>query len=272
MAHTRSSLAKALKDLGLRAGDTVMIHASVRAVGSVFGGPDEIHRAVEDAAGPGGTLMMYVSCQFGFDDVGRGIMTKEEEAVVLASQPPFDFQSARANREFGALAEMFRSTPGTICSEAVCARVAARGAKAEWLTANAPWAYGFGKGSPFEKLCQGNGWVLLLASHHDEVTLLHHAEHIADFPNKNIARYVVPLLRDGKRVWVPCEEVETSKGAHDSWPDQFFATIVDDFIAKHDGTAVCRRGKIGDANSVLMRAAALVDHAVPLMVRQATGA
>ena len=54
MPHTRADLAAALCDLGLKAGGVVMIHASVRAVGSVFGGPDEIIRAVEDAVTPGG--------------------------------------------------------------------------------------------------------------------------------------------------------------------------------------------------------------------------
>lgn len=105
-----------------------MIHASVRAVGAVHGGPDEIHCAVEDAVGPGGTVMMFVGCQDGFD------------------------------------AEFFRSSPGTVCSEAVCGRVAARGAKAGWLVADAPWNYGFGPGSPFAKLVEARGRVLLLGS------------------------------------------------------------------------------------------------------------
>jgi aminoglycoside 3-N-acetyltransferase len=215
---------------------------------------------------------MYASCAFGFDDVGRGIMTEAEEAQVLQHQPAFDFQTARANREFGALAEFFRSSPGTICSETAGPRMAARGAKAEWLTANAPWNYGFGPGSPLAKLCEANGSVLLLGSLHDEVTLLHFAEHIADFPDKRIARYRVPVMRDGHRVWVPCEEFDTSKGIHDSFPDDFFAEIIDDFIDEHEGTDICRKGKVGDATSILINAAALVAFAVPIMVHQAIGA
>lgn len=271
MPHTRAELAAALSRLGLKPGGIVMVHASVRAVGPTFGGPDEIHLAIQDAVAPGGTTMMFVSCAFGFDDVGRGIMTAEEEEVVLAKQPPFDFQTARANREFGALAEFYRSYPGTICSETAGPRMAARGPRAEWLTANAPWNYGFGPGSPLAKLCEADGSVLLLGSLHDEVTLLHLAEHIADFPDKRIARYVVPLLRDGKRVWVPCEEFDTSKGVHEAFPDDFFAEIIDDFIDEHEGTDICRKGKVGDATSILINAAALVAFAVPIMVHQATG-
>jgi aminoglycoside 3-N-acetyltransferase len=268
----RRQLVVELRQLGLLPGATVMVHASVRAVGAVHGGPDEIHLAVEEAVGPGGTVMMYVGCQEGFDDVGRGVYTPAEEAEILAHQPAFDFQASRASRDFGILAELFRSFPGTVCSANVGGRMAARGARARWLTADPPWDYCFGAGSPLAKLCAAGGSVLLLGSDHDEVTLLHLAEHEADFADKRVARYRVPVLQDGERVWRECEEVDSSGlGAHPSWPERFFALIVDDFIARRGGTELCARGRVGGAESVLMDAAELVAHAIPIMVRQATG-
>ena len=243
-----------------------MVHASVRAVGSVHGGPDEIHRAVEDAVAPGGTVMMFVGCQDGFDDVGRGVYSPEQEAAILAHQPPFDPHSARAQRDFGALAEFFRSSPRTVCSEAVCGRVAARGAKAAWLVADAPWNYGFGPGSPLAKFVETRGRVLLLGSSHDEVTVLHYAEHIADFADKRVVRYRVPWLQDRKRLWRDVEEFNTGgDGVHAHWPHHFFARIVDDFI-RASGPP---QGQVGNAESFLLDGAALVNHAVPLMQRQA---
>jgi aminoglycoside 3-N-acetyltransferase len=80
----------------LRPGTIVIVHASVRAIGPVHGGPDEIHLAVEDAVGPSGTVMMYAGCQDGFDDLGRGVYTPAEEAEILAHQPAFDPHAARA--------------------------------------------------------------------------------------------------------------------------------------------------------------------------------
>ena len=266
MVSTRESLSDDLHRLGLAPGQMIMLHASVRAVGPIIGGPDEIHLAVADAIAPGGTLMMYVGCQDGFDDVGRGVLSSEEENAILADQPAFDFQHARAARDFGVLAEFFRSYPGTICSEAVCARMAARGERAEWLLADAPWNYGFGRGSPLDKLCQSGGKLLLLGSRHDEVTLLHYAEHIAPFEGKRIARYKVPILRDGARMWVDCEEFNTSgEGVHENWAENAFELIVDDFIGKCAGTPLCRLAQIGAAESVLLDAAQLVAHAVPIM-------
>jgi aminoglycoside 3-N-acetyltransferase len=269
---SRTQLVEALRDLGLEAGDTVMLHASMRAVGPIVGGPDQLHLAVEEATSPGGTVAMYVGCEHGFDDVGRGVLSAEEESVILAHQPAFDFQTARAARAFGILAEFFRSYPGTCMSRSIGGRMAARGLRAAWLTADQPWNYGFGRGSPLDKLCQAEGKVLLVGSDRDEVTLLHFAEHIADFEGKRIARYKVPMLREGKRTWLDCEEFDTSdRAVHPNWPKRFFAQIVDDFIIGNKDAPACRCGPIGNADSVLMDAAALVAHAIPMMIRRARG-
>jgi aminoglycoside 3-N-acetyltransferase len=266
MAATRRSLARDLVKLGLRAGEIVMVHASVRAIGPVIGGPDEIHIAVEETVAPGGAMLMYVGCQHGFDDVGRRIFSGDDEREILASLPAFDFRHARASRDFGILAEFFRSHPGTQCSRSVGGRMAARGDRGEWLVADHPWNYGYGKGSPLDKLCMTGGKVLLLGSHHDEVTLLHYAEHIAPFEGKRIVRYKSPLMQDGARSWVDCEEFDTSSdGVHANWPPDAFAQIVDDFIENAAGTPACHMGQVGHAQSVLMDAAALVEHAMPIM-------
>jgi aminoglycoside 3-N-acetyltransferase len=98
MTSSRTSLVQDLRQLGLAPGDKVMLHASVRAIGPVIGEPDEIHLAVTDAIAPAGTAMMYVGCQEGFDDVGRGVLSAERESAILAHQPAFDFQTARAAR------------------------------------------------------------------------------------------------------------------------------------------------------------------------------
>jgi len=265
--HSRASLANDLQALGLRAGDGVMVHSSLRAIGEVAGGPDQVHLAIKDVVTDEGTLVMYASCPRYVDEVGRGNLTAEQEAEVLATLPVFDALTARSARDNGALVECFRTWPGSRVNNHP-ARFVAWGRHADHLFITQPWDMAFGKDSALDRFTQLDGRILLLGSDHDAVTYLHYAEHIGDFPGKRIARFKVPVLENGKRVWRDMAEVDTSSdGAHENWPDQFFAQIVDGYLANTGN----RGGQVGDARSHLFTARGLLDYALPVMVRVATG-
>lgn len=264
--HDRSSLRHDFLNLGLAPGDDVMIHASIKSVGAIAGGADQILYAIEDAISPNGTIMMYVGCETGFDEVGRGRFSPQEEAEVLEKMPAFDYKTARSCRDFGVLAEIFRTQSGTQTSNQVGSRMAARGANADFLLSNHPHNYSYGAGSPLEKLMNLNGKILLLGSDHDAVTFLHYVEHVIDIPNKKIARYKVPLLIDGKRQWVDMEEYNTAgDGVHKNWPDRFFAQITDSFLERTGN----RGGLVGNAQCYLIETKALVPYASNIMIQAA---
>jgi aminoglycoside 3-N-acetyltransferase len=264
--HSRHSLAEDLRALGLAPGDTVMVHASVRAVGDVVGGPDEIHLAIKDAITAEGTLFMYASCPRHYDEVGRGNLTPEEEAEVVEKLPPFDAETARSARDNGALVEMLRTYPGSRVNHHV-ARFTAWGKQVDYLFATQPWDYALGRGSAFEHFVELDGKILLLGSDHDTVTFLHYAEHVADLPGRIVTRYHVPVLEHGERVWRPMEEVDTN-AAHPHWPDRLFARLVDGHLRETANGG----GLVGGAKSYLIRARALLDHALRIMTRLAIDA
>jgi aminoglycoside N3'-acetyltransferase len=54
---TRSSLHTDLDALGLTLGDTIMVHAAMRQVGSLMNGPDTLIAALRDVLGVDGTLI-----------------------------------------------------------------------------------------------------------------------------------------------------------------------------------------------------------------------
>src|SRR5688572_6420307 len=191
--HTRAKLISDLQRLGVRAGDVLMVHASVRAIGDVAGGPDEIHLAIKDAITKDGTLVMYASCPRYYDEVGRGNLTPDEEREVLEKLPPFDAELARSAQDNGALVELFRTWPGSRVNHHV-ARFVAWGNHTDFLFSEQPWDFAFGRGSCLERFTELDGKILLLGSDHDQVTYLHYPEHIADFENKRIARFKVPVL------------------------------------------------------------------------------
>lgn len=264
--HSRQTLADAFRALGVTAGDVVMLHASIRAVGAVAGGPDQIHLALKDALTPAGTLMMYASCPEHYDEVGRGNLTAEQERELLETLPAFDPLTARSARDNGALVELLRTYPGSLVNHHV-ARFVVWGAQAGYLISEQPWSYAFGHGSALERFARLGGKILLLGSDHDAVTFLHYAEHIADIPDKRVARYRVPVKEQGARVWRAMEEFDTSdEGAHANWPDRFFARLVHAYLAETGN----RGGAVGDARSYLFEARGLLDFALPVMTTIAT--
>jgi aminoglycoside 3-N-acetyltransferase len=265
LPRTRAQLIADLRRLGLAPGDLVMAHASVRSVGPVLGGPDEIHQAIVDAVSPGGTMVMLIGAPNGYDDVGRGILSPAEEAQILEHMPPFDKQATRANRDNGTLAEFFRSWPGTLMSDSVAARLGARGARADWFVAGHANTWPFGRGTPFEKLVTANGKLLLLGSDLDQVTLLHHAESIADFPDKIVRDFAVPVIENGRRVWLKCREFDSSTGAHRNWSARQFAEITQAFMDRFGGTPACAKGKVGDSDSILIAVPPFIAFAVAMM-------
>jgi aminoglycoside 3-N-acetyltransferase len=259
--HSRQRLAADFRELGVAPGDVVMLHASVRAVGEVAGGPDEIHLALKDALGADGTLVMYASCPSYVDEVGRGDLSPEQEAEVLEKLPPFDPYTARASRENGALVEFLRTYPGSRVNPHP-ARFVVRGKQADYLLSPQPWDYAFGRGSILDRFTMLDGKILLLGSDHDNVTYLHYAEHIVDIPDKRVARFKVPVVENGERVWRDMEEFDTSSaGVHANWPDRFFAMIVEGYLAAADN----RGARVGDASAHLFPARGLLEFALPMM-------
>lgn len=116
------------------------------------------------------------------DDDGR-VLPKWRDHV-----PGFDRQASRAVRMNGIIAEFVRTMPGAHRSANPGASVAAVGKLAEWITADHPQDYGYGEGSPFAKLVEQGGRVLMVGAPWDTITLVHHADHLASLPDKLVRR------------------------------------------------------------------------------------
>ncbi|WP_404370627.1 aminoglycoside 3-N-acetyltransferase [Corallococcus coralloides] len=216
---TRTDVRDALRRLGVEEGDLVMVHAGLRSLGPVLGGVNAVVLALQDAVGSQGTLMAYVDWELGVEPEDF------EDARLRDEIPTFDKRTARAMRDHGILAETLRTWPGAIRSDHPDAGMVAIGPRAEWLCADHPFRYGYGPGSPLARLVEARGKVLMLGAPLETLTLLHHAEHLADLPGKRVVRYQRPLQVDGERHWVDFEEFDTS----DPVTDALRASSVDAF-------------------------------------------
>ena len=241
LPYTRAQLSADLQALGVREGQVVMMHSSVRAVGALVGGADEILQAVLGVLGSSGTLMMYAGWQDMPDDPEE--LSPELQALYQEHYPPFDPASSRAVREHGILVEFFRTLPQVRRSNHPEASMIALGAHADELTANHPLNYGYGTGSPLEKLVNMQGKVLMLGAPLDTITLLHYAEYRAQLRHKRVVRHTCPVLQAGRRVWIDIEDFDTGE-AHD---DYQFEEIAQAYVQQGGG----QQGKVGSATSYL---------------------
>ncbi len=248
MGATRSTLRADLAQLGVSAGDVLMVHASLRAVGPVIGGANTVVQALRDAVGPEGTLVAYVDFEPFYED---------DEP----DPPVFDKRTASAARDHGILHEVLRNWPGTLRSDHPDAGVVALGAHAAALTADHPFQYGYGPGTPLARVVEANGKVLMLGAPLDTITLLHYAEHLADIPGKRLRRY--RRLMPGPR-WVDFEEFDTADPVHDKLPPNCFEQIAVDYLASGRGVT----GPVGESESSLFDAAGLVSFAVSWIERR----
>jgi len=97
----------------------------------------------------------------------------------------------------------------------------------------------------------------------DTVALLHYSEHMVPIPNKRTVRYPVPLLCEGGRAWVEVEEYDTSRNVFSGRGGEYFATMVEAFLAAGHG----RAAQVGAARSFLFPAPELHEFAMQWMVQ-----
>lgn len=250
--YTCSQLRQGLQALGVVAGQTLMLHASVKAIGPLMGGPNVILQAVLDALGPDGTLMMYA----GWQDIPDHVLElpPADRQLYYDEHPPFDPATAHAVRENSVLAEFLRTWPGAARSLNPEASMVAVGSRARELTDNHPIQYGYGPGSPLARLVEWGGSVLVLGAPLDTITLLHYAENRAALRRKNIVHYQCPVLHTGQTIWIDVEDFDTGE-PHD---DYSFEQIAQEYLSMNRGQI----GKVGDADCYLLDAADLTSFAI----------
>lgn len=122
--------------LGVSAGDLLMVHASLRAVGPVEGGADGVVDALQAAVGPGGTLLMTLGARDDWAWVND--RPEADRPALLNDAEPFDCLLTPADPDVGVLAKVFRARPATMVSDHPEGRFAASGPLARKLVENVP--------------------------------------------------------------------------------------------------------------------------------------
>lgn len=172
-----------LQTLGVKPGGVLLVHTSFRAVRPIDDGPAGLIRALREAVGPDGTVVM--PSWTGDADV------------------PFDPHRTAAAADLGVVADTFWRMPGVIRSEHPFA-FAAAGPDAARITADPLPLPPHIPASPVGRVHDLDGQVLLLGVGHDADTTLHLAELIADVPYR-VPKHIT-VLESGRPVRIDYDE------------------------------------------------------------------
>lgn len=150
-------LVRDLISLGVRPGDLLMVHSSLRSIGFVEGGPETVVDALLQALGPDGTLVVPT---FTYPTAGN---------------PEFVFDPIRTPSQMGAISEAARQRPQAHRSIHLAHSIAAIGPLAQTI-ATSGGASGWDAHSPMGQVFNRNGRYLLLGVPYQNLTAMHLCE------------------------------------------------------------------------------------------------
>lgn len=164
-SEARDRIARELVEAGLRTGGAVLVHSSLRSLGTVPGGPETVILGLLDGLGPEGTLLLPALSY----------------ATVGEANPRFDVTATRSC--VGAIPEHFRTRTGTLRSVCPTHSVCGVGPGAEWLLGgHHEDSTPCGPNSPFRRLRECGGQVLMLGCGLTPNTSMHAVEELVEPP------------------------------------------------------------------------------------------
>jgi aminoglycoside 3-N-acetyltransferase len=208
----RTQLARDLRALGVRPGAVAFVHCRMSALGTVVGGAETVIRALLDVVGPAGTLVAYIGWEDAPPD-DLGALPRADRELILAEQPAYDPAVARARRDHGRVAEALRTWPGAAHSGHPEAGLAAVGPDGREIALPHALDDAYGEETPYARVVERSGQVVLVGAPLDTLTLVHHAEAVARVDGKRRVEWHCPVLVDGRREWRTLHDIDTGAGA-----------------------------------------------------------
>ncbi|MCR2821648.1 AAC(3) family N-acetyltransferase [Lederbergia panacisoli] len=178
---TKNQLVEDFKRIGIKEGMVLVVHSSLRNIGYIKGGPEEVIESLIEILGDEGTLVMPS-------------MTSGEDIFDPRTTP---------TDGMGIVAETFWRLPGVLRSIHPNSAFAAYGKYAHEIVAEHPIDQPEGINSPIGKVFQLDGRILLLGVSHDSNTTIHLAESLNDVPYRTFSTILLSNNGQIKKVEVP---------------------------------------------------------------------
>jgi len=143
----KEDLIKDFQSIGIKKGDSVLVHSALSSVGFIQGGPITFINALQDCVGSEGNILMPTS------------PNDKLQLDYIQSLELFDVRASKSN--LGKITEVFRTLPNTVRSLHPTEPVSVLGPDANWFTATHHHSETpYGKQSPWFKLIEKRGKIL----------------------------------------------------------------------------------------------------------------
>ncbi len=235
MGVTGEMIFEGLHRSGLKAGDRVLVHSSLKSFGRVDGGAETVIEALMRVITENGTILMPT---FTLSNMS-------------AERPVFDV--LRSPSEVGKITEVFRRREDTCRSLHITHSVSAWGKEAEGV-ASMSVTSAWGKDSPFQWLLDRDGKILMLGTDYNTCTLIHKAEEDLQIPYREMTSYPGSslILSDGKVISNSTKVYVRKEGVVSDW-----SAFIAELKGKHSGIA--KQVQIGQASVSVVGARELYD-------------
>lgn len=166
-------LIRGFGEIGVRQGDVLFFHSSLRSFGRVAGGADTVIDAAVAAVSPGGTVAVPTFVQ---RVDGQNASYSRRKAV-------WDIEKSPSH--VGQITQVLRKRPEAVRSDDCCNSIAAIGAEAEGVMGRhhlagprlSPWGpTSFGRGSPWDWLVERDAVYLLMGARFAASSIFHYAQ------------------------------------------------------------------------------------------------
>ncbi|MEU6662745.1 AAC(3) family N-acetyltransferase [Streptomyces sp. NPDC046821] len=244
---TRGTLTADLRTLGVRPGETLLLHSSLSSLGWVCGGAVAAVQGLLDVLGPEGTLTVPTHTASNSDPAewSRPPVPEAWWPEIRASMPAYE-PALTPTSGMGVIPETVRRWPGALRSAHPQTSFAAVGPLAAEITDGHALDCALGECSPLARLEARHARVLLLGATFASCTSFHLAEYRIPSPRAETGRAV--LTPEGRR-WETVTDVDLDIAG--------FEELGADF--SRDGQVV--RGRVGAADALLFPLADAVAYA-----------
>ncbi|MBN1808416.1 MAG: AAC(3) family N-acetyltransferase [Planctomycetes bacterium] len=237
---TGSRIARDLRKLGIRSGDVLAVHSSLKSIGYVDGGAAAVVDALKEVVGAGGTIIMPVF-----------------------NSPVDVFYAKHQPSKVGAVTETFRTSPGTKRSMHPTHSVAAWGDKAHNMVREHQKHEALGINSPFHRLAKLDGKVLMIGIGFARCSIIHVAESIAGAPYQDI--FYPGYHRTTQMIGINGRRMKYTPNEN---PGDSAAFGVVEERMRSDGKLT--EGRIGAASAILAGGMDIIDASLELMAANGT--